>query len=427
MSDKSKELFEEAKKFLPGGVTYSLRFFEPYPIYIRRAKGSRLWDVNGNEYLDFWMSHGAVVVGHNYEPIMKAVKEQLEYGIHLGWCNEWEVKWAKAICSWFNTDMARPTNSGTEANMYAVRLARAYTKKVKIGKFEGGWHGGYDALHKGVSYPYDKLASLGLVEDAMKDTVLLPFNDLEGVRRIIKGLDLAAIIVEPVIGVAGNIPANREFLKGLREICYEKDALLIFDEVITGFRFYKGAQHYYGVKPDITTTGKAVGGQYFPGAGAFCGRADVMELLDQIKRPYFWERVFHGGTYTGNTLTMRAGYTLIEELERNRESIYNHLEELGNLMKEGLEEVFSKNNFEAYVTGLGSLLGIHFTKERPINGLTAERTKNSVIAEKLFHYMINNGVLYQTPVKPYIFLSTAHTKEDVERFLTLMNGFIKNL
>jgi len=422
---KSKYLFEVAKKYLPGGVTYAIRFFEPYPIYIERAKGSKLWDVDGNEYLDFWMSHGAVVIGHNYEPIINAIKEQLEYGIHLGWSNEWEIKWAKAVCEWFSTDMVRPTNSATEANMYAIRLARAYTNKTKIGKFEGGWHGGYDALHKGVSYPFDKPASLGLTDGAIKDTILLPFNDLEGVRKRINGLDLAAIIVEPIMGVAGNVPAEKEFLKGLRELCDEKGILLIFDETITGFRFYKGAQHYYGVKPDIITTGKAVGGQYFPGAGAFCGREDIMELLDHIKRPNFWERAFHGGTYTGNTLTMRAGYTLIEELNKNHDKIYNYLEELGNMMIKGLNEIFSEHEYKAYITGLGSMIGIHFTKEKPINGLTAERTKDSETAKKLFYHMLNNGILYQAPTKPHLFLSTAHTKDDVEKFLNLTENFIK--
>ncbi|MGB9730286.1 MAG: aspartate aminotransferase family protein [Thermoprotei archaeon] len=426
MSDKSKMLFEHAKKFLPGGVTYAIRFFEPYPIYVEKAKGSRIWDVNGNEYIDFWMAHGAVVVGHNYEPIINAIKEQLEYGIHLGWSNEWEIKWAKAVCDWFDADMVRPTNSGTEANMYAIRLARAYTKRTKIGKFEGGWHGGYDALHKGVSYPYDKPASLGLTEEATKDTILLPFNDLDGVQKRINKSELAAIIVEPVMGVAGNIPAEKEFLKGLRELCDERGIILIFDEVITGFRFYKGAQHYYNVKPDITTTGKAVGGQYFPGAGAFCGRADIMELLDQTKRPRFWERVFHGGTYVGNTLTMRAGYTLIEELKNKHDIIYAYLDEIGVLMRKGLEDIFSRSSFKAYITGLGSLVGIHFTKEKPINGLAAERTKDSVLAEKMFRYMVDNRILYQSPTKPHLFLSYAHTKQDIEKFLLLTENFIKN-
>jgi len=424
---KSKELYERAKKILPAGVTYLIRHFDPYPFFVTKAKGSRIWDVDGNEYIDFWMAHGAVVTGHGYEPIMNAIKEQLDYGAHLGWCHEWEIKWAEAVCRWFDADMVRPTNSGTEANMYAVRLARAYTGRTKVGKMEGGWHGGYDGLHKAVNYPYDKPASLGLTEGATKYIIPLPFNDLDGVRERIKGEDLACIILEPVMGAAGCIPAEREFLKGLRELCDEKGILLIFDEVITGFRFYKGAQHYYGVKPDITTLGKAVGGQFFPGAGAFCGRADIMELLDHIKRPNFWERSFHGGTYVGNALSTRAGYTLITELEKNADKFYPYMERLGDKFRKGLEDVFSRYNFEAYVTGVGSMVGIHFTKERPINGLTAERTKNLELCKKFFSYMLDNKIAYLTPRSPHLFLSIAHTEEEIDKFVSLTEEFIKSI
>jgi len=421
---RSRELFERARKYLPGGVSYALRHFSPYPFYVVKAKGSRIWDVDGNEYLDLWMGHGAIVTGHGYEPVIRAAMEQLEYGAHFGWCHEWEVKWAEAVCRWFDMDMARPSNSGTEANMYAIRLARAYTGRVKVGKFEGGWHGGYDGLHKGVSYPYDRPASAGLPESVTKDIVLLPYNDLDGVRERVKGEDLACIIVEPVMGAAGFIPAEREFLRGLRELCDERGIVLIFDEVITGFRFYKGAQNYYNVKPDIITTGKAVGGQYFP-AGALCGRAEIMERLDQIKTPNFWERSFHGGTYVGNPLTMRAGYTLIRELEDKTDKFFPYLERLGGKALEGLNEILSKNDFEAYTTGLGSLFAIHFTKEKPINGLTAERTKDRELTKKLFEFMLDNRVVYLSPSVAHFVLSIAHTEDDVNRFLALVEEFVR--
>ncbi|MEM3727122.1 MAG: aspartate aminotransferase family protein [Candidatus Bathyarchaeia archaeon] len=420
----SKKLFEEAKKFLPGGVTYALRYFEPYPFYVVKAKGSKIWDIDGNEYIDFWMGHGAIITGHMYEPIIKALKEQLEYGFHFGWCNEWEIKWAKAVCKWFSTDMVRPTNSGTEANMYAIRLARAYTGKIKVGKFEGGWHGGYDSLHKSVNYPYDKPASLGLTEESIKNIVTLPYNDLEGVYKKVKKEELACIIVEPIMGAGGCIPAEKEFLKGLKELCEDKDALLIFDEVITGFRFFKGAQHFYNVKPDLTTLGKAVGGQYFPGAGAFCGKTEIMEKLNQIKNKNFWERVFHGGTYTGNALTMRMGYELITDLENKGVNFYNRIDKLGEEIRRELKNIFEERKVKAYVTGLGSLFAIHFTNKKPIDGLTAEITKNKDLTRKLFEFMINNGVAYLTPLTPHFFLSSAHTNEDKEKFLSLIEEFI---
>ncbi len=298
---KSKVIFEKAKKYLPGGVCYGSRYFEPYPLCIVKAKGSKVWDIDGNEYVDYWMDHSAAILGHNYEPVIEAVKEQLNNGPFFGYLNEEAVKWAEQVCKWFpSAEMVRPTNSGTEGNMYNIRLARAYTGRKKIGKFEGHWHGGYDALHKAVSYPFDKPASLGLTENQIRNTILLPFNDLDGVRERIKGEDLACMILEPVMGAGGFIPPENDFLKGLRELCDEKDILLIFDEVVTGFRFVGGAQKFYGVKPDLTTLGKTVGGQYFAGAGAICGRADVMEKIDHLKHPNFWERSFHGGTYTGN-------------------------------------------------------------------------------------------------------------------------------
>lgn len=424
-TSKSRKLFEEACEVIPGGATYVLRYFEPYPFYVVRARGSRVWDVDGNEYVDFWMGHGAVVTGHNYEPIINAVREQLDYGIHFGWCNEWEVKWAKVVCEWFDADMVKPTNSGTEANMYAIRLARAYTGREKVGKFEGGWHGGYDNLHKAVKYPYNKPESLGLSESTLKSIITLPYNDLEGVERRIKGEELACIIVEPVLGAGGCIPAEKEFLKGLRELCDEKDILLIFDEVITGFRFYKGAQHYYGVKPDLITTGKAVGGQFFPGAGAFCGRSDIMKLLDHIERPEKWRRVFHGGTYVGNALTMRAGFTLITELKEKAENIYPYLNALGEKIISGVEDIFSEASISAYVTGVSSMFGIHFTKEKPINGLTAERTEDKGLVNKLFKFMLENGIAYLSPSKAHYFLAISHTTEDIEKFLLLVKEFIK--
>ncbi|MEM0038746.1 MAG: aspartate aminotransferase family protein [Zestosphaera sp.] len=423
--DNSRKLYERARKFLPGGVAYSLRYFTPHPIYVTRAKGSRVWDVDGNEYVDFWMGHGAVVTGFGYEPILEAVREQLELGTHLGWCNEWEVKWAEAVTQWFDMDLVRPTNSGTEANMYAVRLSRAYTRRVKVGKFLGGWHGGYPELHVGVNYPYDKPSSIDMQYFDTSKTVVLPYNDLDRTRAIVKEEKPAAVIVEPVVGVAGCIPAERDFLKGLRELADEEGFLLIFDEVITGFRFYKGAQHYYGVRPDLITTGKAVGGQYFAGAGAIVGRSEYMELLDQTKHPKFWERAFHGGTFVGNPLTMRAGYTLISELLKAGESFYERLDSLGRRLSDYIRDSIERSGLQGHVTGLGSMIGIHFTKELPTDPLKSEATKNVRACGALFKHMVSRGVLYTSPAKPHLFLSAAHTYEDLSKFAEEFDVFVR--
>ncbi|MEM3031458.1 MAG: aminotransferase class III-fold pyridoxal phosphate-dependent enzyme, partial [Nitrososphaerota archaeon] len=226
--ERSRILHEEALKYLPSGVTYGNRYIDPYPVYLERAEGQFVWDVDGNRFVDLWMGHGALIMGHSYKPVIEEAVEQLKYGAHFGYSHEWEVRWAKQVCEMVpSAKMVRPTNSGTEANMYAVRLARAYTKKSLVGKFEGGWHGGYDALQVGVTYPVDKPSTLGLSENTVRDTVLLPYNNLEETERRVKGKDLACIVVEPVMGAGGFIPAEREFLKGLRKLCDEEGIILI--------------------------------------------------------------------------------------------------------------------------------------------------------------------------------------------------------
>ena len=422
-TQKSRILHDEARKFLPGGVTYAIKYWEPYPIYVSRAKGSRIWDVDGNEYLDFWMGHAAIIMGHAYEPVIRAAKEQLELGAHLGFCHEWEIKLAEIVTKMVpSVRLFRATNSGTEANMYAIRLARAYTRKSKIAKFEGHWHGGYDALHKAVNPPLDKPASLGLTDCVMNDTIVLPFNDLDGVRQKVKGENLACIILEPVMGSNGMIPADREFLKGLRELCDELDILLIFDEVITGFRLAKGgAQEYYGVLPDITTFGKVLGGGIFP-AGGFGGREDIMELLDQTKRKHY-EMSFHGGTYAGNPLTARAGYTLLSELIKG--DVYPKINALGEKARKGLEDVFSRHKVSAHVTGVGSLFAVHFTKEKPRDIRSA--IGDTKLAKDCFYFMLNNNILCMKPSKQVFAPSVAHSEEDIERLLSVMEEFLRQV
>ena len=234
---KSQQLYRKAEKVLPAGVSYFLRYIEPYPFYTAKAKGSKLTDVDGNEYIDFWLGHTALILGHSPPEVMKEVRRQIENGTHYGTAHELEIALAEQIAKMVpSAEMARFTNSGTEANMYATRLARTYTNRDKIAKFEGGWHGGYDALDVAIKPPLDVPESGGLTSGTLRDTIVLPFNNIEEARRRIKNERLAAITIEPVQGAGGCIPAEREFLKELRELCTENGALLIFDEVITGFR-----------------------------------------------------------------------------------------------------------------------------------------------------------------------------------------------
>ncbi|MGQ9625167.1 MAG: aspartate aminotransferase family protein [Candidatus Bathycorpusculaceae bacterium] len=406
---QSKSLYERAKKVLPAGVSYGLRYFEPYPFYTARAKGSKLFDVDENEYVDFWLGHTALILGHSPSTVVEAVKRQLEKGTHYGTAHILEIQLAEKVTKMVpSAEMIRFTNSGTEANMYAARLARTYAGKSKIAKFEGGWHGGYDALHIGVKHPFDIPESAGLTLGALQDTIVLPFNDIEGVKAKLKNEEVAAIFIEPVLGAGGAIPAEKEFLKELREFCDEQGILLIFDEVITGFRLAPGgAQQYYGVKSDLTVFGKILGGG-FP-VGAFCGRKEIMERLDTTvyKRPQY---SFHGGTFTANPITMTAGLETLKILEDGQ--LINQLNNLGDKIREQVREIFETAGVDVQVTGAGSLFSVHFTKEIVKDACAAFRADR----EKLVSYhlmLIENGVFF-LPTHSGA-LCTAHSEADVEK------------
>jgi glutamate-1-semialdehyde 2,1-aminomutase len=415
---KSKALYERAKKVLPAGVSYGIRYFEPYPFYVAKAKGSKLYDVDGNEYIDFWLGHTALILGHSPPQIVKAVEKQLENGTHYGVSHELEIALAEQVTKMVpSAEMLRFTNSGTEANMYATRLARAYTGRRKIAKFEGGWHGGYDALHVAVKPPFDVPESAGLTPGAVQDTIVLPFNDLEGVKKRLKG-EIAGIIIEPVLGVGGGPTAEKEFLKGLRELCDEKGILLIFDEVITGFRLAPGgAQQYFGVKPDVTTLGKILGGG-FP-IGAFCGRREVMERVNMLRyqRP---QLSFHGGTFVANPITMAAGLATLKILEDGQ--LINKMNKLGDKIREELREIFGVNGVDVQATGVGSMFNTLFTKEAVKDANVTFRSNrkkhadyhSNLIANGVFFLPTHNGVL-----------STAHSNADIEKLFSETEKYAK--
>jgi glutamate-1-semialdehyde 2,1-aminomutase len=406
---KSKVLYERAKRVLPGGVSYGIRFFEPYPFYTAQAKGSKLYDVDGNEYVDFWLGHTALILGHSPPAVVKAVKTQLENGTQYGTSHELEIELAEKVAKIVPTaQMTRFTNSGTEANMYATRLARTYTRRTKIAKFEGGWHGGYDALHVGVKYPFDIPESAGLTAGAVQDTIVLPFNDLEGVREKLRNQQVASIVVEPVLGAGGGVPAEKEFLKGLRELCDEKGILLIFDEVITGFRLAPGGgQQYYGVKPDITVLGKILGGG-FP-IGAFCGSKEIMEHLDTLayKRPHY---SFHGGTFTANPITMTAGSATLKLLEDGR--LINELNKTGEKIREQLKDIFEAHGIDAQITGAGSIFNTHFTTQEVKNASAAYQADRKRLVEYNLASIVNGVFLLPTHNGV---ISTVHSRNDIEK------------
>jgi glutamate-1-semialdehyde 2,1-aminomutase len=421
---KSKALFERANRVLPAGVSYGIRALPPYPFYIDHAKGVKLYDVDGNVYTDFWVGHGALILGHAPDPVIQAVEKQLPYGTHFGFSHEHEIRLAEQIVEYVpSAEMVRYTSSGTEANMYGTRLARTYTGRNKMLKIEGGWHGGYDSLHAYVSRPFGRLESAGLNPKTTEDTYAVPYNDLEAATEMAKEHALACIILEPVMGAAGFLTPEPGYLEGLRELCDETDTLLIFDEVITGFRLgMGGAQEYYGVTPDMTIMGKVIGGG-FP-VGAFCGSEEIMELVDHNKYPDPEKRSAHGGTFTGNPITMVAGSATVDTLKDG--AIHKHIDRLGDKMRTGLLEIFDDCKYPASVTGVGSTFGVHFQKDMPKNA--GDTAKNNLeMTRAYFKYMLERNIIYLSPTVSHSWISSPHTEEDVEAYLAatadFMNGY----
>ena len=417
----SKELYERAKQFLPSGVSYVIRHFEPYPFYTKMAKGSKLIDVDENEYVDFWIGHLALILGHSPEPVIEAVKRQIESGTHFGTCHPLEIELAEEVAKLVPcAEMIRYTNTGTEAAMYAIRLARAFTRRKKIVKFEGGWHGGYDALDTAVKPPFEIPESAGLTEEAVKHTISAPYNDLEGTIQRIKNEEIAAVIIEPVLGAGGGIPADKEFLKGLKELCEEKGALLIFDEVITGFRLAPGgAQQFYGIVPDLAILGKILGGG-FP-IGAVVGRRDVMELFDALKleRPNY---VFQGGTFCGNPVSLTAGLKTLKLLEDG--TIIGKLNRMGDRVREELKNIFEAVGVDVQVTGVSSLFHTHFTKNEVKNVEDVMNADRKRLLEYHLH-LIENGVFF-LPTKTGG-LCSAHSEEDLEKLFREAENYARKV
>jgi len=427
-ASKNREVFERASKVLPGGAVYHIRFFHPYPTYIVRAKDTYVWDVSGNRYDDYWMGHGTHILGHAPDFIIDRVYEVSRYGTHFGFENIYAIEYAELLTRIVpNCDMIKFTNSGTEANMYAIRLARAYTKKRFIIKIRGGWHGGLDQIHTGVSPPFSGPESAGLPEDLIKYTLLVSYNDLNEMEKALKMYDVAAVIIEPVPGAGGCIEPMDGYLKGVRELTDRYGSLLIFDEVITGFRLaLGGAQEYFNVKADIITMGKIVGGG-MPGAGAFGGRRDIMELLNHVKYPEPRARSFHGGTFAGNPVTIVAGLTMINYLSRNRER-YSSFNEMWSSVARKLDRLCEEYDRVCWITNVGSIIGVHFTKSKPRNVEDAYYLRyGSKIYEALHLFMRVNRILYLSEKMPHFMPSMIHTREQSEKLVETFAKFLDEL
>jgi glutamate-1-semialdehyde 2,1-aminomutase len=415
-------MFERAKQIEPAGVSYKNRWFEPYPFFVKEAKGAKLFDIDGNTYTDYWCTHFAMILGHAYPDVMEAIKAQIEKGWHFGVAHELEVTLSEVIARHVpSAELVRYTSSGSEANFFAIRLARTYTRRDRIAKFEGCWHGAYDPLHIGTRPPLDKPLSGGIGRDSQRDTLLVPYNDLEGFLKLARSEKLACVILEPVLGAGGMIPAEKAFLKGLREYCDETGALLVFDEVITGFRLgLCGAQGYFGVTPDVTVLGKIVGGG-LP-VGVVCGRRNVMERMDHTKFSGT-DYAYHGGTFAGNALTLAAGLSTIEVLEHT--PVYEHIDKLGMQARTELNRIFEAHHFPAEAVGIGSLFCIHMTGSKPVKNIHAFDTSDHAQSRKLFSYLLENGIMIFVPELLHGAISYAHTEADIKYLTATVEEFVK--
>ncbi len=406
----SRELFEEAKRYLVGGVNSPVRAMKPYPFFTARAEGARLYDVDGNSYIDYCLAYGPLILGHAHPEVVEAVRRQAELGTAYGTPTELEVEFAKLIVRTVPcAEMVRFVNTGTEATMAAIRLARGATGRKKILKFEGAFHGAHDyVLVKAGSgaTTHGVPTSAGVPEETTRNTLLARFNDFQGVEEVFRrhGEELACVILEPVMGNAGCILPEEGFLKFLREITSEAGALLIFDEVITGFRLsLGGAQEYYGVVPDVATLGKVAGGG-LP-IGILAGREELMQNLSPLGR------VYQAGTFNGNPMSMAAGLAAVGVLAK--EKPYGRLEEMGRRLRRGLEEVCQDAGVEARVYGVASMLQVYFTSSEVRDYESALKAD----AELFLRYqrgMLKRGVFLPPSQYESCFLSTAHTEEEVE-------------
>ncbi|RKX79613.1 MAG: glutamate-1-semialdehyde-2,1-aminomutase [Spirochaetes bacterium] len=426
MFDKSKRLFTEAKNYIPGGVNSPVRAFKSVgmdPVYIKSGKGSILHDLDGNEYVDYVCSWGALILGHADDRIVRKVKEYSERGLSFGANTEIEVAFAGLITDIYpSIDMIRMVNSGTEATMSAVRLARGFTGRSKIIKFEGCYHGhgdcflikaGSGVLTLGIP------GSPGVTEGVAGDTLTAEFNNIDSVKELFRANkgEIAAVIIEPVMGNAGVIPPVHAFLKELRDITAEENSILIFDEVITGFRVsLGGAQELYGIKPDLTCLGKIIGGG-MP-VGAFGGKRKIMEYLAPVGP------IYQAGTLSGNPLAMAAGYETVSILKQK--GVYEKLEETSGKLEEGIKENLKKLNLSFTSNRVGSMMSLFFT-DTEVSGYRSASASNTELFSSYFKEMLLRGINIAPSQFEASFVSTAHTNEDIEKTIKANYESLKRL
>ena len=424
---RSNQLFAEAEKVIPGGVNSPVRAFRAVggtPIFVKSAKGAYLYDEDGNTLIDYINSWGPMILGHAYTPVVEAITERAKLGTSFGMPTALETEIAAlAVKMVPGIDKIRFVNSGTEACMSAIRLARGFTKRDKIIKFAGCYHGHSDSflIQAGSgAITFGTPNSPGVTAGTAKDTLLANYNDLENVKALIKANpnEIAAIIIEPVAGNMGCIPPAEGFLEGLRKLCSENGILLVFDEVMTGFRLAKGgAQELYSINADIVCFGKVIGGG-LP-VGAFAAREEIMNYLAPIGP------VYQAGTLSGNPLAMAAGLAMLKSLNSDNE-VFKRLEEKTAYLHAGIDKVLKSNNIEFTINRVGSMISVHFDKNPVVDFKTATNGDNETF-RKFFHGLLNEGIYIAPSAYETWFLTDALTYEDLDFTIRAIEKVSKDL
>ena len=418
MTPNSREAWEEAKRYLPGGDSRNSIFWNPYPIFVEQANGAHVVDADGTDRLDFIGTMTTLILGHAPEPVVQAVRSQLQHGVVYNAPNRHQVRLARLLCERIPSfDLVRFTNSGTEATLNTIRAARAFTGRSLIAKAEGGYHGSHDVVSVSVRvdpgkagerlHPDALPATEGLADGVLDSVVVIPFNETGPAREILeRNKDkLAAVIVEPLLGSVGMLPATHEFLAMLRDFATENGVVLIFDEVISFRVAPGGSQEFYGITPDMTSLGKIVGGGF--AVGAFGGRQDIIDLYDPTTGP----RVAHAGTFNANPATMLAGAVTLEQLTPE---VYRRLAEVTEYLRHGLREVGRELEVPVQVTGLGSLFGIHFQDDNLV-GYRDIAKADSAFRHNVFLGLLNEGILMAPNLVGAV--STVLGEEEVDTFV----------
>lgn len=421
---KNTDIFKESEKYMPGGVNSPVRAFKDVdltPPVIKCGEGAYLFDEDNNKYIDFVCAWGPMILGHCDKDVVAAIKNESEKAIAFGAPTELELELAKHVCSTVdNIEMLRMANSGTEATMSAVKLARGYTGRNKIIKFAGCYHGHYDGFL--VSAGSGVLTggipgSAGIPVDNIKNTLIAEYNNVESVAKLFEayGDDIAAVIVEPVAGNMGVIPGKKSFLQGIKDLCEKYKSLLIFDEVMSGFRVaYKGAQSLYGIKPDITTFAKIIGGG-LP-CGAFGGRKEIMEKLSPMGP------VYQAGTMSGNPIVMAAGLATLKKLHNNPQ-YYIQLEKLGSKLEMGIRKLAKEKGIPVVVNRCGAMFTVFFTKDDMVEDYEAAKRCDTKMFAQFFKHMLNNGIYMAPSQFEAIFLNVKHTEQHIDKFLEAFGSF----